>query len=130
MNTRTRDSCRELFNHMKILLMYSQYLYSLIKYTVNNKHLYNTNNEIYKYRTRYNNNLYLPIVNLSKFNEGTYFSGINVFSHLPEYVKSLTNDWKCFITTLKRFLYQHSVYSGEEHFKYKENKTIKSFVFI
>jgi len=52
MDTRTRDSCRELFKDMKILLMYSKYIYSLILYTVNNKHLYNTNKEIHKYRTR------------------------------------------------------------------------------
>ena len=51
MDTRTRDSCRELFKDMKILLMYSQYIYSLILYTVNNKHLYNTNKEIHKHRS-------------------------------------------------------------------------------
>jgi len=60
--TRTRDSSKELFKDMKILPMYSQYIYSLILCTVNNKHLYNINKEIYKYRTRYNNNLHLPIL--------------------------------------------------------------------
>jgi len=72
---------------IKVLLMYSQYIYSLILYTVHNKHLYNTNKEINKYRTSYNNNLQLPIVNLPKFNKGAYFSGIKVFNHLPEYIK-------------------------------------------
>jgi len=62
--------------------MYSQYLYTLILYTVNNKHLYSTNNELHKYRTRYNNNLHLPIVSLSKFNTGAYFSGIKVSSKI------------------------------------------------
>ena len=103
MDTRTRELCRELFKHMKILPMYSQHIYSLILYTVNNKHLYNTNNEIHKYRTRYSNNLHLPIVSLSKFKKGAYFSGIKVFSHLLECIKNLTNSQKCFITTLKRF---------------------------
>jgi len=69
---------------MKILPL--RYTYALILYTVYNKQLYNTNKEIHKYRTRYNNNnLHLPIVNLSKFNKGVYFSGIKVFNHLPEY---------------------------------------------
>ena len=45
-------------------MLYAQYIYSLILYTVNNKYLFSTNNEIYKYSTKYNNNLHLPIVNL------------------------------------------------------------------
>ena len=122
MNTKTRDSCRELFKDMKILPMYSRYIYSFILYTVNNKQLYNTHKEIHKYRTRYNNNLYLTIVNLSKFNKGAYFSRIKVFNRLPEHIKNLPNDQKCFITTLKRFLCQHSFYWIEEYFNYKENK--------
>jgi hypothetical protein len=61
--------------------MYSQYIHSLILHTVNNKHLYDTNNEIHN-RTRYNKNLHLSIVNLTKFNKGAYFAGMKVFSNL------------------------------------------------
>ena len=67
--------------------MYSQYIYSLILHTVNNKHLNNTNTKFHKYRTRYNHNLHLPIVHLYKFMKGAYFSGIEVFNHLPDYIK-------------------------------------------
>jgi len=49
--------------NMEIMTLYSQYIYSLILYTFNNKYLFNTNNEIHKYRARYNNNLHLQIVN-------------------------------------------------------------------
>jgi len=62
MNNGTRDSYWELFKDTKILSMYSQCIYSLILHTLNNKHLYNMNNKIHKYR--YNNNLHLPIINL------------------------------------------------------------------
>jgi hypothetical protein len=72
MNTRPRDSCREVFKNMEIVMLHSQYIYSLILYTANNKYLFSTNNEIHKYRTRYNNNLHLPIANLSKFHKGAY----------------------------------------------------------
>jgi hypothetical protein len=78
---------------------------------VNNKHLLETNNEIHKYKTRNNNNLHLPIATLLKFNKGAYVSGIKVFKHLSQYIKTLTNDQKCFKSTLKRFLYHHSFYS-------------------
>jgi len=60
---------------MEIMTLYSQYIYSLILYTVNIKHLFNNNNEIHKYRTRYNNKRHLPIANLPKFNKGAYISG-------------------------------------------------------
>jgi len=112
---------------MKILPL--QYIHTLILYTVNNK-LYSTNKEMHKYRTRCNNNIHLPIVNLSKFNKGAYFSGIKVSTHLPEYFKKLSNDRKCFTTTLKRFLYQYSFYSSEEYFNYKENRKIEKSMFL
>jgi len=63
---------------------------------------------IHKYGTRYSYILHLPIVSLSQFNTGACFSEIKVFNHCPEYIKNLSNDQKCFTTTLTRFLYQHS----------------------
>jgi len=50
-NTRPRDSCKEVFKHMEIMTLYSQYIYSLVLYTVNNKHLFDTNNAIHKYNS-------------------------------------------------------------------------------
>ena len=93
------------------MTLYSQYIYSLVLYTINNKHLFDTNNEIHKYKTRNNNNLHRPITNLSKFNSRAYISGIKVFNHLPQYIKALTNDHKYFKSTLKMFLYHHCFYS-------------------
>ena len=98
-------------------MFYSQYIYSLILYTVKNKHPFAKNNKIHKYKTRNNNNLYLPIANLSKFNKGAYISGIKVFNHLPQYIKAMT----CFKSTLKRLLYHHSFYSVNEYYVYKED---------
>ena len=120
MNTRPRDSCREVFRNLEIMILYSQYIYSLILYTVNNKYSFNNNNEIHKYRSRFNNNLHCQIANLSKFNKG----GVKVFSHLPHYIKTLTNDQKCFKSTLKRFLYHHSFYSMDEYYEYKEDRRV------
>jgi len=34
------DSCREMFETMEILPLYSQYIFSLLMYVVNNKHLF------------------------------------------------------------------------------------------
>jgi hypothetical protein len=110
-NTRLRVPCKKAFKNMKIMTLYSQYMYSLVLHTVNNKHLFDTNNEIHKYKTRNNNNLRLLLANSSKFNKGTYISGIKVFNHLPQYIKALLNNQTYFKSTLKRFLYHHSFYS-------------------
>jgi len=71
-----------------------------------------------------NNNLHLPLANLSKFNKGAYISGIKVFNHLPQYIKALINNQTCFKSTLKRFLYHHSFYSMNEYYKHKEDRRI------
>jgi len=34
------DSCNKLFKSMKILPLHSQYIFSLLMYVVNNKHLF------------------------------------------------------------------------------------------
>jgi hypothetical protein len=109
---------------MEIMTLYSQYIYSSIVYTVNNKHLFNTNDEIHTYRTRHNNNLHLPIVNLSKFKKGPYISGVTAFSHLPQYIKILSNDQKHFKSKLKRLIYPHSFYSMDEFHEYKEDRNV------
>jgi hypothetical protein len=118
-DSKPTDSCRQHFKNLKIMTMYSQYIYSLMLHTVNNKHLYTPNSEIHKYRTRYKNNLHLPIANLTRYTERPYFSAVKVYNHLPEYIKSLSLDQKRFKNTLKRFLCQHSFYSTQEYYDFK-----------
>jgi len=52
-NSRMRDSCRELFQRLEILPLYSQYIFSLSIFVIKNKHLYNTNNQIHSVHTRF-----------------------------------------------------------------------------
>ena len=106
------------------MTLYSQHIYSLVLYTINNKHLFDANNEIHKYKTRNNNNLHCPIANLSKFIKGAYISGIKVFNHLPQYIKALTNEHKYFKSTLKRLFCHHSFYLMNEYYEYKEDRRI------
>jgi hypothetical protein len=46
-NLRNRDSCRDMFKTMKILLFYSQYIFSLLTYIANNRHLFIINQEMH-----------------------------------------------------------------------------------
>ena len=109
---------------MQIMTLYSQYIFSLILFTVKNKHLFTPNNEIHKYKTRNNTNLHLPAVNITKFYKGPYISGLKAFNHLPRHIKSLANDMKSFKTSLKRFLYCHPFHSVEEYYEYNDNENI------
>jgi uncharacterized membrane protein len=104
------------------MTLYSQYIYSLLLYTVNNKHLFILNNEIHKYNTRLHSKLHVPIVNITKFNKEACTTGIKVFNHLPQVIKNFVNNEKSFILILKGFLYQHPFYSISEYFQYKDDK--------
>jgi hypothetical protein len=76
-NAGPRDSCRIIFRNMKIFTVYSQYIYSLILFTINNRHLFPTNSEVHEYTTRNNNNLHPSLSNLTKFKNGPFIMGIN-----------------------------------------------------
>jgi hypothetical protein len=76
MNARTRDSCRDLFKNLKILPMYSQYIYYIILFVVNNRDLYRSNYETHSLNTSYTTNLHLPISQLTVFQNGPHYSGI------------------------------------------------------
>ena len=119
-NTRPRDSCREILKNMQIFTLYSQYIYSIILFTANSKYLFTPTNEIHKCNTRNKNKLHPALINLRKFNKGPYMSGIKVFNHLPQYLKTLDHNSMHFRSSLKRFLYHHSFYSMEEYYEYKE----------
>jgi hypothetical protein len=85
------------------MTLYSQYIYSLLLYIINKKQIFNVNNEMYKYKTRAHNNLYLSKSNLMKFSKGAYTSGVKVFNHLPQTIKMLFADERRFKTALRRF---------------------------
>jgi hypothetical protein len=42
--------------------------------------------------------------------------------HLPQHLKLLVNDAKCFKIFFKWFLYHHSFYSVEEYYEHNEDK--------
>jgi hypothetical protein len=91
-NSGSRESCRHLFEKFEILTFYSQYICSLILFTINNDHLFNSINMIHGYKTRVHIILYLPSANLTKYSKSTYVVGIKAFNHLPHALIGLTLD--------------------------------------
>ena len=120
-NVGPRDSCREIFSNMQILTFYSQYIFSLLMFTVRNKHLFTSNKEIHEYNTCNIDNLKPTLKTLTKLKKGPYIMGIKVFNHLPQSLKDEVHNPKQFSSSLKGFLYHHSFYSMEEYYEYKEN---------
>jgi hypothetical protein len=91
-----RDSCRELFKHLRILPLQSQYELSLLIFVVDNKNLFYINSEIYTINTRQNSNLHQPQANLTLYQKGAYYSAIKVFNDLPPNIRNLSCDARRF----------------------------------
>jgi hypothetical protein len=60
-------SCREVFKTMEILPYYSQYIFSVLLYVVNNKHLFTKSFGIHNKDARSTSNFNLPITYVTKY---------------------------------------------------------------
>jgi len=120
-NVGHRESCRDFFRRFQIFTLYSQYIYSLVLFTIKNIHIFSVNNEIHKHNTRNSNNLHPTIVKLSKYRKGPYMMCVKVFNHLPQLLKNKIGQPVLFRSLLRRFLYHHSFYTIQEYFDCKTN---------
>jgi len=83
------DSCRDLFKSMKILPLYSQYIFSLLMNVVNNKHLSTRNLEDHNHNTRSAKSFHLPITNLTIHQKvPIMYTGIKISNYLPTHIKN------------------------------------------
>jgi hypothetical protein len=114
MNAGKGESCRELFKHLNILPLQSQYILSLSLFVVNNLNMFKPNSMFHPINTRHCSDLHQPPVQLTKVQKGVYHSGIKVFNCLPTNIKSLSNDVKKFKSALKAFLLDGSFYTIQE----------------
>ena len=103
------------------MTVFSLYLYLLTLFVVNNKHLFEHNNDIYECNTRNNTDIHLPTIHLAKYGKGPYIAGIKVFNHLPQKFKTVAQNLNKFKTLVKNFFHQHFFYSIEECFDFKVN---------
>ena len=104
------DSCTEPFKSMKILPVYSQYIFSLLMYVMNNKYLFRRNVEVHNHDTRSAKNFHLPITNLTIYQKGACYTGIKIFNYIRTHIQNVANEIQVFKKTLKRFLLDNSFY--------------------
>jgi len=75
--------------------------------------------EIHSADTTQDTKFHQPILNLTKYHTGIYYSVEGVYNNSPPHIKDISDDPKNFELKLKQFLYLHSIYSLEEYFHYK-----------
>jgi hypothetical protein len=66
----SRVSCRNMFKEFGILLLASQYLFSLLRFVLQNKALFPSNIDLYNTFTRQRQHLYLPQANVTIYQKG------------------------------------------------------------
>jgi len=116
MNVDNRISCHELFKKLNIFPLYLQYILSLLLFVVKNIEEFSMYPEVHTINTRHISDLHLHSINLTKYQKGVYYSGIKIFSHLPQNIENLSWNIKKFILPLKGFLLMGSFYSFDEYF--------------
>jgi hypothetical protein len=117
MRVNNNVSCRELFKKLNILPFYSQYIFSLLLFVVNNINMFTLNSTVYSVNTRHCSDLHLLAVHLTKVQKGIYYSGTKAFNSLPPGIKCLSNNIRRFKSTLKSFYLR-------SHFTLSKNSSI------
>jgi hypothetical protein len=79
------------------------------------------NSEMHNVNTWYNSNFHRTHVNLTAYKNGTYYTGIKVFTYLPTNIKDLSHNVNQFRLALKEFLHLRSFYTLEEYFNSSSN---------
>ena len=118
---RSTDSCRKLFLNLEILPLPSQYTFSLLLFMLRNKNQFLVNSEIHHIDTRQHANFHQPSVNVTKYQKGVYYLGVNVFNMLPSYTKKESDNPKKFEVILQKCLYKNSFYSLHEFFELQKS---------
>ena len=109
-----RASCKALFQKLGILTIPSQYISSLMEFLLQNQGMFTSNIEIHNINTRNNSKLHKPISNLTIYQRGVYNMCIRIFNKLPAHITNLVGSKRIFISTLRKYLADKSLYSVEE----------------
>jgi len=73
------------------------------------------NSEIQGINARYNSDFHPPVVNLTTYKNGTYYTGIKVFNYIPTHIQDLSHSVNQFRLALRDFLHFCSLYTLEEY---------------
>jgi hypothetical protein len=66
MKAKPKDSCKEMFSKLRILTLYSQYIFSIPMFVVKHKDLFTINMELHKINSCQKSDPHIPLVSLTK----------------------------------------------------------------
>ena len=128
MDVGNRESCRELFKKLNILPLHSQYILSLLLFVVKNIDEFTTNSTVHPINTRHRTDLHPPLIKVSKYQKGVYYSGIKIFNYLPQNIKDLSGNVRKIKLALKKFLLMGSFYTLDEYFDWISRNDLSAFI--
>jgi len=114
------ESCRERLKRKEILLFYSEYIFSLPLYVVNNKLLLTKSLVVHNHDSRCANDFHLHITDLTKYQIEAHYAGIKTCNHRSTHIKRVANKTQVFKSALKWFLLSNSFNSTAEYFNFNE----------
>jgi len=86
-----------------------------------NKNQFLVNSEIHHIDTRQHANFHQPSVNVTKYQKGVYYLGVQMFNMLPSYIRTESDNPKKLKVILQKFLYKNSFYSLDEFFELQKS---------
>ena len=108
-----RTSCRPLFPVLVIMILPSQYIFSLMRFLSQNLEFYTFNSTVHNYNTRNRILLHKPSSLLTIYQKGLYYESVGVFNKLPHNIAELISHNKSFLTKLKKCLLGKAFYTAE-----------------
>jgi len=114
--SRPKTSSKPLFQSLGIVTITSQYIFSLMKFLLQNQEKLTSNNEVHNINMRNKLKLLKTISNLTLYKKGVYYMSIRIFNKLPDCIARLAENKRSFLSTLRQYLVIKSFYTLEEFF--------------
>lgn len=117
---RQTDSCRPYFKENDILPLPCVYILEVCIFVFNHKYLFQNQQDVSKrtLRSRYQNKLYKPFVNLTLTSKNCFIMCINIFNKLPDTFK--VEGLNTFKKLTKKYLLSNGFYSIKEYLEHKD----------
>ena len=114
-------SSRGLFRTVDILTFPRLCIFLLMLLLLNNFNNFHTNSSVHESNTRYKYQIQRPVVKLTCYQRGVYYSGITIFSSLPSGIYNLKNTKFRFRPALQSSVAIYSLYYIKEFSAYIKN---------
>lgn len=107
------EPCKPIFKTLKIMTIFSLYLYQMSLFVYDHKNEFNTNYRISGLNTRNASAFSLPKHRTTSFERSTEYMGMKIFNHLPMSLKNIDNRNK-FKLSAKEYFINNPYYSINE----------------